>query len=112
MDHTHEQRRCLDPGVKEKSPSTLSIKTPAKSLRKTRQLRVAGCPGHANGRTATGPMAFEKSTKLRARALCKEPYTHFKRMESYREDHAFEKRDRDDQIRYWRICAECETKLR
>eukprot|EP00974_Lingulodinium_polyedra_P070933 6865348-Lingulodinium_polyedra.AAC.1 len=39
VDHAHEQRRCLDPGVKEKSPSTLLIKAPAKSLRKTHQLR-------------------------------------------------------------------------
>eukprot|EP00974_Lingulodinium_polyedra_P080760 7824952-Lingulodinium_polyedra.AAC.1 len=65
MDHTHEQGRCLDPGVKDKSPSALLIKAPAKSLRKTRQQRVAGCPGYAKGRAATGPMAFEKITKLR-----------------------------------------------
>eukprot|EP00974_Lingulodinium_polyedra_P035345 3393034-Lingulodinium_polyedra.AAC.1 len=57
-------------------------------------------------------MAFEKSTKLRPRALCKGPYTHFKLMESYREEHAFEKRERDGQIRYWRICVKCETQLR
>eukprot|EP00974_Lingulodinium_polyedra_P022871 2207666-Lingulodinium_polyedra.AAC.1 len=33
-------------------------------------------------------------------------------MESDRGEHAFEKRERDDQIRYWRICAKCETQLR
>eukprot|EP00974_Lingulodinium_polyedra_P125050 11193029-Lingulodinium_polyedra.AAC.1 len=64
MDCTHAQGRCMDPGVKEKSPSTLLIKAPAKSLRKTHQLRVTGCPGYATGRAATGPMAFENSTKL------------------------------------------------
>eukprot|EP00974_Lingulodinium_polyedra_P080885 7836258-Lingulodinium_polyedra.AAC.1 len=57
-------------------------------------------------------MAFQKSTKLRPCALCKEPLTHFKLMESYREEHAFDKRECDDQIRYWRICVKCETQLR
>eukprot|EP00974_Lingulodinium_polyedra_P038384 3678435-Lingulodinium_polyedra.AAC.1 len=33
-------------------------------------------------------------------------------MESYREEHAFEKKECDDQIRYWRICAKCESQLR
>eukprot|EP00974_Lingulodinium_polyedra_P112047 10839890-Lingulodinium_polyedra.AAC.1 len=69
MNHTHVQGRCRDPGVKEKSPSTLLIKPPAKSIRKTHQQRAAGCPGYAKGRAATGPIAFEKSAKLRPCAL-------------------------------------------
>eukprot|EP00974_Lingulodinium_polyedra_P075981 7357640-Lingulodinium_polyedra.AAC.1 len=57
-------------------------------------------------------MALEKSTTLRPCALCKEQYTHFKLMESYREERAFEQRECDDQIRYWGICVKCETQLR
>eukprot|EP00974_Lingulodinium_polyedra_P070329 6805449-Lingulodinium_polyedra.AAC.1 len=59
--------------------------------------RTTGIPGHAAGRGARGPMAFEQSTYLRPRALCKDMYTHFKHMESDREDHAYEQRGRDDE---------------
>eukprot|EP00974_Lingulodinium_polyedra_P035757 3432314-Lingulodinium_polyedra.AAC.1 len=57
-------------------------------------------------------MASEKSTKLRPCVLCEAIFTHFKLMEFYREEHAYEKRERDDDIRYWRICVKCETTIR
>eukprot|EP00974_Lingulodinium_polyedra_P093588 9068131-Lingulodinium_polyedra.AAC.1 len=68
MDCTHEQGRCVDIGVTEKGQSTLLNNAPVEGPRKAHPRRTAGCPGRAAGRTAPGPMAFERSTKLRPRA--------------------------------------------
>eukprot|EP00974_Lingulodinium_polyedra_P032326 3113808-Lingulodinium_polyedra.AAC.1 len=65
MDRTQKHGRGMVPGVAKKSPSTLLIKPPAESPRKEPPRRTTGIPGRAAGRGARGPMACEKSTKLR-----------------------------------------------
>ena len=93
MDLAQEHGRGVDPRVAKTGPSTLLFKVPDESPSTKPLQRTTGSPGCAAGTNASGPMAFEPSTQLRPCALCSTMKTHFHLMESFRPEHAYEKRE-------------------